>query len=386
MKIKVSCLIVYIIYILVFVSACAQIRYRLNLTDIWGKCYNYALMGILVLSVLYIAHISTKCFNKWSWFLLLLVVYELIATIITGTQASCVEVLRDLATWPLLSVVFCEYSKNEGGTKYFDVITAVGVMSIFLLSIPNIVEHLATYGRHGAVIAPVYFTFTCLPLVYLYCNKKIAVILSIIATLLIVLSTKRAGFLIVVSGIICSYLSSAYLQDKLKENITKTGKRLLIVLAGGLVGYFVLRFTNASVLDRLSTLSSDGGHGRIEIWNAVYSDYQGLSFFKRLFGSGCHAVAYIVNIEGLHLYAHNSFLETLYDYGFVGFCLIIYLCVLLQKRFFDLHKNKSTLAPSFSFTIPCVIGLGMFSYFFEQTNLIMPVCIAWGVCMNCEKT
>ncbi len=369
---------------MLFVAACEQLRYQLLYTPLWSHLFQYTLYIILALSLAYIILTGHLIRNKWILLLLLLIGYELAITVFFGSAANIREILQDLLTWPLLSIVFCVHFRRHQIPDYFSKITVIGMVAICLLSIPNITEHLRSYGRFGAVIGPVYFVFAFLPLVYLTCSKKTAYLFSALATAIMLISTKRLGFLIVIFGIAASYLSEAYILGNIRKRIKETWKRIVLLLLVAVVGFILMERYNAGILDRLASLSGDGGSGRAKIWETVIENYNRSSFFRKIFGHGCHAVNYEMSFSGRHLYAHNSFLETLYDYGVVGLMLIIYLTFMLIRRVFELHKNSSVLAPVLVFTVPIIIGMGVFGYFFEQTNIIIPVCATWGICMSAD--
>lgn len=385
MKIKLSKLIVTILYALIFVLAVTQLRYQLMYTNDWLVIYTYVVYAMFLLSVLYFVTRRKIANNKWMYSLLILIIYEFVITAVAGSAFSPGEIIRDMLTWPLLSMVFCDYCSKKEIPEVFGKITIIGESAICILSIPNIIEHLATYGRYGSVIGPVYFVFTVLPLVYLTCNKKISIVFSAIAAILIVSSTKRLGFLVVVCGISLSYLSEAYVQKNLHERIKKTWRRLLFLAVALIVCFILMQRYNADVLTRLSSLADDGGSGRTKIWEMVMDAFYDLPIYRKLFGKGCHAVAYDLNLYGRHLYAHNSFMETMYDYGIIGLGILIWIVVKVLRKVIELHRKRDTMASALVFTVPITIGLGLFGYFFEQANIIIPVCVAWGICMGASE-
>lgn len=383
MKIKLSDLTIDILYTLLFAFAFADMRYQLIYTKGWDDICDGIV--ILILLICFFYFFLLRCLfrmNKWIVLLFIMIVYEWLVTLSCRGVSHGFENIRDILIWPLVSIVFYDYFSKNSVPKSFSFITIIGMSILYVFSVPNLLIHLNGEGRHGGVIGPIYYLFSFFPVVYLSCKKKITTLFLIMSFVFILLSTKRVGFLIVVSGAILIFMVEGYVQDDLKNKINKNMRRWLFFLLLLAVGYALIQRFGSSVIRRFYNLENDEGSGRLKIWKVVWLHFNKSTFFQKLYGHGCHAVKYDIRIlrDG-HVYAHNSYLETLYDYGYIGLGLIILLVIFIFSQGINLLKNRSLKAPAMFYTFPIIVLLGLFGYFFEEARIIVPISAAWGICM-----
>jgi O-antigen ligase len=129
-------------------------------------------------------------------------------------------------------------------------------------------------------------------------------------------------------------------------------------------------------------MMEDGGSGRTEIWQTVWRKFASSPFSEKLFGHGFHAVAYKVMPLGYSRFAHNSWLEILYDYGMVGLGLIVILVLYFIVKTVKMIREKSAMSPVMGYTIVGMLVMATVSYFFEQSVIILPFCMVWGICVG----
>ncbi|MEE0725108.1 MAG: O-antigen ligase family protein, partial [Clostridium saudiense] len=142
---------------------------------------------------------------------------------------------------------------------------------------------------------------------------------------------------------------------------------------------------NITVLQRLSNISEDGGSGRNLIWADVIQSFKSSSITEKVFGHGYQNVYYELKPLGFDRLAHNSYIEYLYDYGYIGTILLIILLIgIIRFSFKMLRKYDKGAAPLFYSLIVTVL-LSVFSYFFEQSAIILPFSILWGCCIGSFK-
>ena len=82
--------------------------------------------------------------------------------------------------------------------------------------------------------------------------------------------------------------------------------------------------------------------------------------------------------------AHNSYIEYLYDYGIIGLGLLLFIFLKIVKKAMTYLKNKNSNAPVMLMSLTISFVISMFSYFFEQSVLIIPIAIFWGMCLGEE--
>ena len=383
MVIKQKAALINLIYAMIYILAICEIRYRLALQATWGTAVKVFALLIVFLCVIYLLMNNLK--RLYSAFVGCFVIYVFWISLINDLLIMP-GIIIDAVLWPLVLIVFYEYHSRNNVPDMIKYISVVGLVLVYLVSLPNLREHLLSYGRYGAVIGPVYFTFAFLPMIYLTCSKKTSVIYSVITIVIMILSTKRVGIAVSVIGFIVYLFFDAYNHGNVKK-----GKRIFlltvaITLGAGIL-YLILRRYYSVIIDRFSQaiINSDTS-GRTSIWKYVMEHFWNNSFIKRLFGNGFHAVSYRLNYNNRGLNAHNSWMEMLYDYGYVGVAFVIIIFKRLFSTFFQMIKDRDNNLPALSFTIPAFLLMSFFAYFFEQSLIILPLCAFWGICMEKKNT
>ncbi len=364
MKIKVNNACIILSYIFVFISAFTYLRFTVTQIYRWRLLYLSSMMGIIILSFIYIfAYASKKFFtiNCITVLLIFIVVYELIISAFSGLFVAPM-ILIDVISWPLVFVVFYDYCKKYELPKCFSWLTLVGSIIVCILSIPNIMT--TSVQVRGSSIFAAYYSFAFLPMVYLLRSKRESLLLSVVV------------------GISAYYILSNHVQNKSIKQMQKYIGLMIVFIAVAILCQMMIERLGLDIIARLTNISEDGGSGRSRIWRQVMSYFQDSSVLEKIFGHGFHAVFYEIKPLGIARYAHNSLIETLYDYGILGLILILVLIWKIISKTVNMVKTKSTLAPAMSFTVFSLIVLTLVSYFFEQSLIIVPFSIAWGVCLG----
>ena len=384
MKISLEKILIVFAYIFSYVLAIAQLRYQLYQHLGWFIIYRYSvyiLIGVSICAI--IINLKIKRISKLSVFLIMLISYELFITFACGVDGHTRDIITDILPWPLLWMIFYDYSRKNDIPKSFYVVTVLGLIVCCILSVPNIQRHLVDYGRRGSVIFPIYFTFSFYTILLLLdINKKVKVAFGVIVVMLLLFSTKRAGVAAVILGLTFYYVVQAHIASTLREKLKRYGVYLFLGVAAFLIGSYVINKYEISIIDRFNDISTDGGSNRVFIWLDVMNHFDASNILEKIFGHGFHAVFYKVQPYGYQRMAHNSFLETLYDYGIVGLVFLFVLIFKLFKYFFEMIKSKYKYAPAMAYSIVPLLFLSLFSYFFEQTVVIVPYAIAWGIMMG----
>lgn len=118
---------------------------------------------------------------------------------------------------------------------------------------------------------------------------------------------------------------------------------LSVIVVAGLLYLFVYfdELTDNILSVRLQSMEDDGGSGRMDIYQVVWSHIKQSSFFELLFGHGWNAVRQNC---GINASAHNDFLEVLYDFGIVVFLLYLAFFIEFFKVAFRMIKKHSFYA------------------------------------------
>ncbi len=338
----------------------------------------------IVVSILCLIYISL-CIKKGRFkfefnigILLLLLIYETLIIFI-NKDFYFPYFISDTFTWPLLLVVCVYYSYEYEMSFKHEKIFFLFYLLMIVISFLLIKKH-KLLDNNGEYIFPIYFCITFLPLFLYYVKSKrkknIILILSIMTVLL---STKRAGTIAIIVGVFIYYLIEAYIQNTVKGKLKNYIKIIILVMIGVFTFYYLATNSNLEIFTRFKKLANDGGSGRDIIWETVYDAYSNSSNLKKIFGHGFQSVYYSLKPLGKNRMAHNSYLEYLYDYGLIGLSIIIIFLLKNSLTCLVMIKEKNKSAPVIAFAIILSVIFSIFSYFYEQSVIIIPIAILLGI-------
>lgn len=162
-------------------------------------------------------------------------------------------------------------------------------------------------------------------------NSKTGLILSLFS---LVLTFSRGAYIALLIAFVFYYIFSSAKSKILIPIITSFFIVLIITLSNWLWKFDVIEI----IRNRFSTLSTDGGSGRIDIW------LNGLSFFENnpIFGIGIYNYkSYSEYFFGINHYMHNTFLEVLVESGLIGFILYaLFFAMLFVQMLLNLKNVK----------------------------------------------
>lgn len=371
--------LITVIYFFVFVAAIAELRFTLTDVYYWRLLYHTSAFVIIAFCILYLFLKRFYSLNSFVVLLFTIIIYQLVISIIQGLFVFPM-IIVDVVTWPLLFVVFLDYSIVNDLPVSFKRITKYGLAIICLLSIPNIVIQYSTVK--GSAVFTTYFCVTFLPMLYLLNTGRQAIFFSYLVGGLMLFSSKRGGFIVVLLGVGVYYVLLNYVHSKSRGRVIRLTKLMIVILFVLLLLSISIEIFDLKIMDRLFDIVDDGGSGRIRIWNQILERYRSSPPAEKIFGHGFHAVFYSVVPLGIRRYAHNSYLETLYDYGAIGLILISILVVKITSVTVKMVKRKYPLAPAMGFSLVSLYVFSLVSYFFEQSILILPLSVFWGVCLG----
>lgn len=381
-KITVSKLLSFfigILFLLMFISAVGKIldtRQEIS-GGIYQSIYKVSIALIFILDFLclfffFIRHeidlIATS--------VLLFLLYMSVITYLVRPVAI-VSLLIDGYTWPLTFVSFYLYFKNydfyadlERMMKY---ILIAGSSVCAFLFVDNIRIHLVSYGFAGKTIGPLYYLVAFIPFFLTLCNKKIATIFIAIASIMVIVSTKRGPLVVIIVGLIVYFLYKADLANKLSNRIKR---RMVFIFIFGMALFAAIMLSNKyqlTVFTRMINVTEDGGSGRTLIWQVIFNQFRQSGLLKKVFGHGFHAVPFEVKPLGRNLYAHSSYLEFLYDTGIIGLIWLVLFILVLMNKLKKIRRMHYVYAPAMGFAYVIMILVSLFGYFFEQSTWILPV-------------
>lgn len=386
MKIHIKSVFVRVAFDSMLLSIICKMLYQINQNNVF-RMVGYGLQ-MLVLAYCVVQELITfkrKSFDFTVAILLLLIFFECLVAISTHSVYMPYAPV-DILIWPISVIVYYNYSYYYDITKIAQNKASWFFFAMCAIAVPLIKIHLSGAGNIGQVIFPTYFCITTLPLVLILTNNRSYRNLSmVLAVLISTASTKRAGTLALILGLFVMFVVEAHIQGTLNQRWKKYLKIMLLILIGTIMVFYLESTGRIQILDRFARLGDDGGSGRDVIWSIVLNAYHSSSLVQRLFGHGFQSVYYILRSGGFYRFAHNSYIEYLYDYGIVGLILLLVFVIALIVSTIDMVRRKARFAPVMCLLLIISVFLGMFSYFFEESNIIMPVAVAYGVILGLDK-
>lgn len=369
-----------------FLSILCKMMYQVNQNSTL-RLLGYGLQILVV--ACYIAHelvtLRRKLVKGTFIILSLLVLFQSVVAVWTHSVYLPYAPI-DILIWPLSIIVYYSYSYQQDIRKIIDRRIIWYYFAICGLSVPLIAIHLSGAGNYGQIIFPTYFCITSLPLVLLFMEKGFRKYLCmVLAVIISVASTKRAGTIALVMGIFVLYLVDAHIQGSLRLKWKKYLRIFVLLCAGIALVVYLDNKSGLQILDRFARLSTDRGSGRDVIWEITLDAFRTSNLIEQLFGHGFQSVYYVLKPGGFFRFAHNSYIEYLYDYGVIGLCLLLIFIISLFMAWGRMMKRKSRLAPVMSMLLVVTVSLSVFSYFFEESNIIMPIAVAFGIILGLEN-
>lgn len=172
--------------------------------------------------------------------------------------------------------------------------------------------------------------------------------------------------------------SNASLREKWKKYMYLF---IAICIGSGAVLYLENR-AGLEIFDRFSKLSTDGGSGRDIIWAITLQAFKMSNIREKILGHGFQSVYYRLKPGGFSRFSHNSYIEYLYDYGIIGLSLLVLFVLSLIIIEIKFIREKNKYAPVMGMLLIITIFLSAFSYFFEESNIIQPTAVAYGIILG----
>lgn len=221
----------------------------------------------------------------------------------------------------------------------------------------------------------IYYPLCMLP--YTLFNKKYALISLISVLLCSFISAKQGAFIAIVIVTFIYYYISQRLNGK------RIGIKFLTLLCAlgllGLIAYsYIVDTYNIDIIEGFSTISEDGGNGRIDISLLVLTKLGVSDSLQLIFGhGGLNSVANSIGIS-----AHNDFLEVFYDFGIIGFILYIAMISIIIKYSVIAYKNKRSIAIGLLASVSIFLVLSMISHIMFILKYGLLIFSFWGMGLN----
>lgn len=320
--------------------------------------------------------------------LIILMVFILISTYIHyfvsyPARAESVRNLGDSILWISVMVLAYLIGYKNRNTLYNSRIIALTI-PIYFVVFQSVRAYFVQNTDDTALISTAYYALFLMPFAFMIKRKWLMWFLVCIIFLTVVLSSKRAGFISFIGALIVY----AYLTIKIDNK--GDGSRLKYLLTFVLVVIIGLQLFNSFIstndihlLDRLATMSEDGGSGRDEVYAYTWGLLMDSDLLSLLFGHGFNTV---VHYSILGLSAHTDFLETPFDYGIVGMIIYIIFYFRLFKYYKILKRYNPNYAPIFLSTLFITLVLSAFAHLIIYPTHYLFFCMYWGFLMGeCDR-
>ena len=371
---------VYVAYFLVILSTLSGMIYKFFSNEMLRKIYivcRLLLLACLIFFVILEFFLRHKIY-KGGLLIGTFVIYELC---ISGIRGLLIwpDAFLDILIWPFTYLFFRNYTRRNQVPCKLGKITQTSMIFIFILSIPLILKHRAGSGNVGSVVFYVYYCITFMPMaLYTVNDYKVKNRLFIISILILMLSTKRSGTIVARVGYVIYLFNDVRVRNDIKSKVKKYQWYILGIALVGIILIGLDQVFSFEIIERLRKLSSDQGSGRTYIWSYVLRDFAGSKENLKLFGHGFQAVYYRLKPFGVDRLAHNSFLEFLYDYGYVGLSIFVLFYLSLVRKAIRAFRKKDPKTPAMLYSLLISVVFGYTSYFFEESAIIVPIAAYWG--------
>lgn len=319
---------------------------------------------------------------KW---ILLWLYYAFVITVLNST--TLFHSLRDMMWWPLVFLLFYIYPIkgrieiiNKVLIRYI-VPTVIILNVLVFLSLRSVSFENVIDGSEGfASSNPIFFVATLLPLCFLYKNKIIKYTLLLLIIVSIILSFKRSALIYAAMA-----LAVALYFDFIKRDRVNLLFRVLLPTFIVVVFYFIYssieEFTGGHLTERIEAMQSDGGSGRLTIYERMINCYENeLTFVEQCIGIGFdNAKNMYLRYHNDLLSAHNDLLEMLIDFGIIG--LVVYL-VIIFKIYKIVRQSKNI---GFNYYQANIVAFGVFivmsmvSHLFIYPTYYAYLLLLWGI-------
>lgn len=377
-KINVESALIYLIMLLTLLIALSNIvSFQVNTSPVWLRIFLVSQIAVTVLDIFYLlfSYIRKRSIVLSSLKFFLYVIYILFVSLFVYSP-SAYKMLASIA-WPLTYVVYYLHFREKNFTNSFRKCLVFCHLTCCLVLVRTVLTMSSVFTNAG----PVYHVISYLPMVLLICNKKERILLSVFASLLVLMTAKRAGFITLIMG----YSGYFFLKSIQFKTYRKKIQSLFGIIVLALIASYFIITLNEHIIDRLNRIEIDQGSGRLIIWESVLYSFLNSPLFNKLLGHGLNSVPTQIMPFGKPIFAHNSYLETLYDFGIIGLIGLLFIVFTMFKFLLRLIREKDELAPTAFFAMSIVLIFSSVSYFFEESNYIMMVVTYLGAIQGIYK-
>lgn len=230
-----------------------------------------------------------------------------------------------------------------------------------------------------------YFILLLIP--FTLCSKWrwVHYVALLVGIAVIVTSSKRGGAVAVILMTIGYFYVETLISSNRHLKMEKSLKVIILSVLIFAILYFILQsdvLREFAVFEKFEETSKDGGSGRLVKWNQVINMILDSNIFAFIFGHGYGAV---VLDSPDHMSSHNDFIEAFYDYGLVGFSMLLLFLLRLISLNFKLIKYKSLYSAPLTASIIMFVVLSFISHILMYFANLSILAMFWGYIAGITK-
>lgn len=257
------------------------------------------------------------------------------------------DAVNNIIWWSLMMVFFHYTNQNGIEKKYISAaMLTIPVLAVVFLQLVN------SFVTDSSIktLNPIFYSLYLLPFALLN-EKKTWQYCSIgIIFVTILISNKRTA-LIAFALVLVFYVIRN--QREASRTVSRMFRNLLLVAVLFIGIYFIANFVLASYSmidwrERLLSLGTSGGGGRIGRWLEFLEDTKNSSLFEWVFGHGF-----------VYPHYHNDLLQVYYNCGIPGLLAYVTMCMLLILEYFKMARKKYKYTTAY--------GASLIIFFFNST-------------------
>ncbi len=352
-------------------SVCIILLGILSFTKIYRNSIGYSDIGVggiwnIITLVFFctgaIALITIRSLRSFPKVIRLTVWYSAIAFInaIINIKNVNISTIYNYIMIGYFSMILCTFfaaSKN-GITKKGDKLTWIVFAAVSVMAFISVFRFRAG-SLAFSMVSNAYYSLCLMPFLPLLTKKKWLIVVGYsIVGVIVVFSGKRLGLIAYVA-----YLLIVVFYDAIKsKRVFSLLKTLCVILISYLVFMAVYsKLQNAyglNILERITTLSEDGGSGRDNIYRQIWQGMRESSFTEWIFGHGYGTTGTVML---RHDTAHNDFLEILFDFGIFPALIFVVFYLRLLSDSLKMLKRKYKYAGVFLGAVIMSLLLSLFS-------------------------
>ena len=348
-----------------------------------GGIWNY--ISVLYYPIFLWAVIRTRKYRLKPLFVsgIVYIVFAMFSAIANFSAQLNIVTVYEFMMIPYALLVFLTFYLCSDSSRSGHNIILIGYFVCLVLNLISIFQY-RFVGAEQAMESDIYFSLGLFPFALQLLKGKIKRIIIILMEFLAVFMVNKRTALISFGVALVAYLL-IYSWINEKNKVSAILKSIVMATIVAYVFYKVSIYIDLkydmNIYNRLFNIMEDGGSGRTDIYQRVWTAFKDSSFVEKLFGHGMNAAGKV----GGAGYAHNDFLEVLYNYGVFAFVSVAVFYVSLIAQGIKLTKRRSPYAASFIFSLIIGLFLAMFSYFLIYYTYVTCIMAFWGYVLALEK-